>query len=152
MPGFSVFDPPETDRKSTVKIYHCGPIGIGHRHQGRRRPRPWSSRIVGIAENSQSPSCWASAWTVNTLSDGVEAMLNVIGYRYRQKTNQVQIERRFSVVVFQSRVVCDRIFSVEPWKCRLSAAKGQYDDHNGYDRQHLVQCRLRQIFGQSDMV
>ena len=116
--GFNVLDSSETDRKCTVKIYHCGPIGIGHRHQLGIRPPPWSPRIVGIAENSQPPSCWASAWTVNTLSDGVEAMLNVIGYRYRQKTNQVQIERRFSVVVLQSRVVCDSIFSIEPRKCR----------------------------------
>ena len=150
--GFNVLDSSETDRKCTVKIYHCGPIGIGHRHQLGIRPRPWSPRIVGIAENSQSPSCWASAWTGNTLSDGVETMLDVNGYKYRQKTNQVQIERRFSVVVLQSRVVCDRIISVEPWKCRLSAAKGQYDDHNGYDRQHLGRYRLLQIFAHSDMV
>ena len=77
--GFNAFDPPETDWKCTVKIYHCGPIGIGSRHRGSRRQRPWSPRIVGVAENSQSPSCCSSIWTGNTLSHDVGAMLNVIG-------------------------------------------------------------------------
>ena len=77
--GFNAFDPPETDRKSTVKIYHCGPIGIGSRHRDSGRPRPWSPRIVGVAENSQSPPCPSGIWTGNTLPHDVESMLNVIG-------------------------------------------------------------------------